>query len=76
MVAVQNECLIGFGDVDMLSRYLDRLFVNKDCQRVGVASTIYFGLEFSVKTEKIFTYASVTAVPFFLKMGFVIVKRQ
>ena len=75
VVAVENNSIVGFGDIDKTG-YLDRLYVHKDCQRRGIATAICDELEKNVKTSKIITHSSVTAKPFFMQRGFVIVKEQ
>lgn len=64
IVAIENDEIVGFGDIDD-SGYLDRLYVRKDYQKMGVASAICNELEDSVKGKIITTYASITARPFF-----------
>ena len=64
VVAVENNIIVGFGDIDN-SGYLDRLYVHKDYQRRGVATIICDKLEQAVKVNKIITHASITAKPFF-----------
>ena len=39
IVAIKNDEIVGFGDIDD-SGYLDRLFVHKDYQGMGVASAM------------------------------------
>ena len=75
VVAVENNIIIGFGDIDK-SGYLDRLFVHRDYQRRGIATAICNELERAVKVDKIITYASITAKPFFEQRGFKVVKEQ
>ncbi|MGM9681181.1 MAG: GNAT family N-acetyltransferase [Eubacteriales bacterium] len=75
LVAVQDEILVGFGDIDR-SGYLDRLYVHKDYQRQGIATALCDGLEQWIGAGKITTHASVTAVPFFEKRGYVVLKKQ
>jgi len=48
IVAIENDEIVGFGDIAD-SGYLDRLFVHKDYQGIGVASAICNELEGSVK---------------------------
>ncbi len=74
LVAVDNEIIIGFGDIDR-SGYLDRLFVHSDYQRKGVATAICNQLEQEVQGS-IVTHASITARPFFEKRGYKVVKEQ
>ncbi len=74
LVVVDNEIIIGFGDIDR-SGYLDRLFVHSDYQRRGVATAICNQLEQEVQ-GRIVTHASITARPFFEKRGYKVVKEQ
>ncbi|MCM1006755.1 MAG: GNAT family N-acetyltransferase [Ruminococcus flavefaciens] len=73
IVAVLNEIIIGFGDID--EGYLDRLYVHRDYQRKGVATAVCNELEQSVK-GKIVTHASITSRPFFEKRGYRVIKEQ
>lgn len=73
-VALEHHTLIGFGDIDQTG-YLDRLYVHKDFQRIGVASSICNLLEQTVP-GKVTTQASITAKPFFENRGYQIVKEQ
>ena len=52
VVAVENNIIVGFGDIDK-SGYLDRLYVHKDYQRRGIATAICDKLEQAVKVNKI-----------------------
>lgn len=74
VVAVDNEIIVGFGDIDKTG-YLDRLYVHHDYQRRGVATAICNELEKAVQSN-ITTYASITAKPFFEKRGYKVVKEQ
>ena len=56
--------------------YLDRLYVHRDYQRKGVASSLLRELSQKVKTDEITTYASITARPFFEKMGYRVVREN
>lgn len=69
LVACENDTIIGFGDIDQ-SGYLDRLYVHKDYQRMGVASDLLCELENSCNADKFTTFASITAKPFFLAKGY------
>jgi len=75
VVAVENNIVVGFGDIDK-SGYLDRLYVHKDYQRQGIATTICDKLEQDVKVNKIVTHSSITAKPFFEQRGFKVIKEQ
>ena len=70
-----NGNTAGFGDID-LNGYLDRLYVHKDFQRKGVASSICNALEKVVDSDKIITHASITAKGFFEKRGYKVIKEQ
>lgn len=37
LVAVEDGCAVGFGDIDSNTGYLDRLYVHKDHQGMGIA---------------------------------------
>ena len=74
-VAAEGGIIIGFGDIDKKG-YLDRLYIHKDFQRRGIASTICDALESAVQVPLITTHASITARPFFEKRGYRVVKEQ
>ena len=74
IVAVENEKIIGFGDVDHTG-YLDRLYVHADYQGKRVATAICDRLESAID-GRIVTHASITAKPFFEKRGYMVVKEQ
>ena len=75
VVAVENNIIVGFGDIDK-SGYLDRLYVHKDYQRQGIATAICDKLEQAVEVNKIITHSSITAKLFFEQRGFKVVKEQ
>ncbi|WP_154516651.1 GNAT family N-acetyltransferase [Velocimicrobium porci] len=75
IVAIKNEIIVGFGDIDKTG-YLDRLFVHKDYQRQGIASAICDELEQRVNANKIITHASITAKTFFEQRGYRVIKGQ
>jgi len=79
LVAIVNNAMdniiVGFGDIDS-SGYLDRLFVHKDYQRIGIASAICEKLEHSVGKSKVTTQASITAKSFFEQRGYRVMKQQ
>jgi len=74
VVAADGGEIIGFGDLAD-SRYLDRLFVRRDCQRRGVATAICDRLERAARGTVV-THASITARPFFEKRGYRVVRAQ
>lgn len=75
IVAVENNEIIGFGDIDY-SGYLDRLYVHCNYQRRGIATAICNQLEKSIDTNVITTQASINAKPFFEKRGYRVIKEQ
>ena len=75
VVAELDGRIAGFGDMDT-DGYLDRLYVHKDCQRMGVAARICDVLEQVSTASGFTTHASITARPFFEKRGYVVVREQ
>ena len=78
VVAEKNGVIIGFGDLDATG-YFDRLYVHKNYQGIGVATTIANKLERYAQENHISivtTNASITAKPFFEKRGYEVVKEQ
>lgn len=78
LVADENNKVIGF--IDLRSDgLLDRLYVHKDYQRKGIASTLLNGVVQHAKQlglSEIKTEASITAKPFFKKHGFREINKQ
>jgi acetyltransferase, GNAT family len=56
--------------------YLDRLYVHKDHQGIGIATALYEKLEASVESATVTTHAFITARPFFEDRGYVVKKEQ
>ena len=73
LVAETGGKIAGFGCIDQ-SGYLDLLYVSKDFLRRGVASAICDRLE--AGKGRVFTYASITAKPFFESRGYLTVKEN
>ena len=74
IVAIDKDTIIGFWYIDKTG-YIYHLFVHKEYQKKGVATAIWNKLEQSIQ-GKIFTYASITAKPFFPKRGYLVIKKQ
>ncbi|MCM2370274.1 GNAT family N-acetyltransferase [Aporhodopirellula aestuarii] len=77
-VAVVSDRIAGFTDMTNTG-YLDRLFVSADHQRCGIASRLIaplFNDAISHNLEQITADVSITAKPFFERMGFVIVQQK
>ncbi len=78
IVAVENDEIIGFGDIDD-SGYVDRLYVHKDHQGKKVATKVLKELENHAvlnNAKKLTTHASITAKPFFEKRGYSTIKEN
>ena len=75
LVALIDETIVGFGDMDAQG-YLDRLYVHKAFQRRGIATAIVDELERAVSVPTYTVQASVTAMPFFARRGYQVVRVQ
>lgn len=75
VIAEIGGIIVGFGDITY-DGYLDRLYVHKDYQHIGIATAICDYLESRTNVDKITTHASITAKPFFEKRGYMAVKEQ
>lgn len=78
IVAENNGIIAGFGDMDR-NGYLDRLYVNKDYQNIGIGSAIINELEKTAVSNGVFcftTYSSITAKPFFIKHDYRVLKEN
>lgn len=75
LTAKAGKKIIGFADMDA-DGYLDRLYIHKDYQRMGVAATLVKKLETCSGKRSFKTFASITAKPFFTKQGYRAVKEQ
>lgn len=74
LVAEIGGTLAGFGDITE-DGYLDRLYVHKGCQGLGVATAICDGLEGKARGS-VTTHASITARPFFEHRGYRVLREQ
>ena len=75
LVAVEDGCAVGFGDIDSNTGYLDRLYVHKDHQGMGIATALCDRLEASAAGPLV-THASLTARSFFEKRGYRVLRAQ
>jgi putative acetyltransferase len=79
LIAEENAHIVGFGDMSLHNGKIERLYTHKDYQGKGVASLILQGLENRARQSgvaELMTESSITALPFFLKRGFLITKEQ
>ncbi len=67
LVAELDGKIVGFGDIAP-DGYLDRLYVHRDFQGMGIATALCDRLEAGF--SRVTTYASITARPFFMKRGY------
>lgn len=75
---VEEGKIAGFGELEN-NGHIDRFYIHKDFIGLGVGSFIYDLIEakaVELKLERLFVEASITAKPFFEKMGFIVVKEQ
>lgn len=76
LVAVEGrDLIVGFGDIDGTG-YLDRLYVHKDRQGLGIATALCDRLERAVDAPLLTTHASITARPFFEGRGYRVLREQ
>ena len=68
-VAEYGGMIAGFADMDDTG-YLGRLYVHKDCQGLGIGKALCAAVEGAVKVPKYTLHASVTARPFYEKLGY------
>lgn len=77
-IAEDNSKLIGFADMTK-DGHLDRLYIHKDYQRQGIASTLVNSLEYEARVmglNEMSTDASITAKPFFEHLGYLVDQSQ
>ncbi|MCB9276592.1 MAG: GNAT family N-acetyltransferase [Lewinellaceae bacterium] len=78
LVTKQKGQLVGFASIRP-DGYLDVLYVHRDFQRQGIARKLYEELEAEARRSGVAwleTDASITARPFFEKMGFAVLAEQ
>lgn len=74
LVAVKDNIIVGFGDIDKTG-YLDHLYVHYKYQGQGIATKICDQLE-NYTNQDISVHASISAKNFFIKRGYKIIKEQ
>lgn len=77
LLAIYNKQVVGLIKCDQ--GYIDLLFVHPNFVRKGIAKMLYNEIEQDIrwkKIEKIEANVSLTAKPFFLKMGFELITQQ
>ncbi|NJR52247.1 MAG: GNAT family N-acetyltransferase [Leptolyngbyaceae cyanobacterium CSU_1_3] len=77
-VADDQGTIAGFGELEA-NGHIDCFYCHKNYQRCGVGRQLYAAIEskaLALKLSRLFVEASITAKPFFLRMGFAIVQPQ
>ncbi len=77
-VADINGTIAGFGELDERG-FIGCFYCHHDHQRQGVGRAIYVAIEQrarSQKLQRLFTEASITALPFFRAQGFDVIREQ
>jgi putative acetyltransferase len=77
-VADDEGAIAGFGELES-NGHIDCFYCHKNYQRCGVGRQIYQAIEakaVELSVRRLFTEASITAKPFFQRMGFSVIKEQ
>jgi putative acetyltransferase len=77
-VAEDEGLIVGFGELE-LNGHIDCFYCHKNYQKMGIGKEIYHTIEAKANElgiNYLHTEASITAKPFFLKMGFKVVREQ
>ncbi|HLO51974.1 MAG TPA: GNAT family N-acetyltransferase [Kamptonema sp.] len=77
-IADDGGVIAGFGELE-INGHIDCFYCHKNYQRCGVGSQIYRAIEakaFELSISRLFAEVSITAKPFFQRMGFSIIKQQ
>lgn len=78
IVAENNDRLLGFASLANLN-YLDLLYVNSEFQNLGIAKALFAEILNQAILEKqsiLYSDVSITALPFFRKLGFEVISEQ
>jgi putative acetyltransferase len=77
-VAEDDGVIAGFGELEP-NGHIDCFYCHKNYQRCGVGRQLYEAIEtkaIELSIGRLFTEASITAKPFFQRIGFSVVKEQ
>ena len=77
-VAEIDKQIVGFGELEP-DGHIDCFYCHYLYQRQGVGSKIYGAIEHQARElnlDRLFTEASITAQPFFIRHGFSVIKKQ
>jgi N-acetylglutamate synthase-like GNAT family acetyltransferase len=78
LVAEEQGILLGFIQLEE-DGHIDCFYCHKDYQGIGIGTMLYNRLEAEARSQKLdrlYVEASITARPFFLKKGFIEIKKQ
>lgn len=78
IVFEHNGIIKGFCDCDNKG-YIDRLYVHKDFQNQGIGKKLIENVEKYILDNEVcefYSHVSITALPFFQKRGYIVVKNQ
>jgi putative acetyltransferase len=77
-VADDEGAIVGFGELEP-NGHIDCFYCHKNYQRCGVGRQIYQAIEakaVELSLNRLFVEVSITAKPFFQRMGFSVVQKQ
>jgi len=77
-VATEDRKIIGFGELEA-NGHIDCFYIHYQHQRQGIGSSIYQAIETKARElnlTRLFTEASITAKPFFIRQGFEVIDPQ
>lgn len=78
LIAETDGIIAGFAELDD-DGHIDCFYCHKDFQGQGIGRLLYNGIEREAHNHgltRLFIEASITAKPFFLKMGFSVIEKQ
>ncbi len=78
LLGLVNDQIAAFGTIKE-GNYIDMFYVHKDFQRLGIAGKLYAHLEekaSELRSDYIESDVSITAKPFFEKVGFIVLAEQ
>lgn len=78
LIAMLNNLIVGYISLEG-DNYVDLLYIHKDYQRQGIADRLYQEIELEAKKRgvtELISDVSITALPFFEKKGFTILKEN
>ncbi|WP_008312324.1 GNAT family N-acetyltransferase [Leptolyngbya sp. PCC 6406] len=78
VAAADDGTIAGFGELEA-NGHIGCFYCHKNYQRCGLGRQIYQAIEakaVELSVSRLFTEASITAKPFFQRMGFLVIKEQ